>query len=794
MTEIDNNTPFRLGEWWVEPQTNRIKNPSGSSVIEHRIMELLVYLASRPGEVVSSDEIHSQVWRNVVVGDHSIYQSIATLRKVLKDNATQPSYIETIPKKGYRLIAKVEVTGFGNPDHLISNTADSPNATHANNEIQKSGGDKLGDAGFTPFRWMASHRWKLLSFIVAVGVLVNGVLVRPFFDTPSQYGTSEIKSIAVLPFVNVTGNEDNNYLALGLAEEILNALAREPELKVVARTSSFNLQNETDIREIGKKLNVDAVLEGSVRVANKKYRISVQLIDTADGFHIWSNTYDFDSEDIFRIQESTADSVLSTLNMNSERFFGIDNVQFSTQDMEAHDLYLLGLHYLHERNAKSIQKAIEFNQQAIAIDENYALAYAALAKAYLLSSLYGDISTEQAIFLAQPAIAKAQKIDNKLANIHISLGLIKLFERQYTEAEQEYKIALELSPSNAYAYLRLGVVTAIQGRINQAKKYYEQALRLDPLNVEINSNLAYTLTRMGRYNEAAEHLLEILHNRPDDVSIILENAETAHYIGKLDIALHFARDALRLNPNSSYAMALIAQISIDSGRLEEASSWLVRAKEVQKGFLPILMKAQAKLYMTKGEYHRFDLLMSALANSKPIASPSLFASSRWDQDGFTGIAKLLIKDYSEAIKYFEASLKNSENLSGSLENDIFYRGSLAYAYRQLGEETKCQSAIAKLKVIIEKAHQQGWDSNELKYEEARLSILDAQADMALRILEKSVNHGNSVYWWMTIDPLMESLKTNPSFEEFVIQIRKRLQQSAARVENPPVLISEKPQG
>ena len=175
--------------------------------------------------------------------------------------------------------------------------------------------------------------------------------------------------------------------------------------------------------------------------------------------------------------------------------------------------------------------------------------------------------------------------------------------------------------------------------------------------------------------------------------------------------------------------------------------------------------------------------MSTLANSKPKSYPSLFASSQWDQDGFTGIAKLLIKDYSEAIKYFEASLKNSEDLSGSLENDIFFRVSLAYAYRQSGEETKVQSTVAKLKAIIEKAHQQGWNSNELKYQEARLSILEGQPEMALMTLERSVSHGNSVYWWMTIDPLMETLKTNPAFEELVVQLGKSLHQSAASAKN-----------
>ena len=319
-------------------------------------------------------------------------------------------------------------------------------------------------------------------------------------------------SIAVLPFANLSPDPDNEYFCEGIAEELLNALTRIDGLKVAARTSAFLFKGKNaNVSEIGERLGVKTVLEGSVRKAGNRLRISVQLVNASDGFHLWSERYDREMQDIFDLQDEITLSVIDSLKvklLGNERDAVLKRY---TDNTKAYELFLKGRYHHFKYTAEGWKRAIEFFEKATEIDPLFAPAYAALAYSWGCLWFFGLIPADAAIAPMRKTSSAALKIDKDLAEAHLSLALVTLFyDWEFPKAEEEFRRALDLNPSNAEAHSVYSMLLALEDRIDEAIMRSKQSLSIDPLSPLINMNAGWTYFTAGLLNEALDQVRKMI--------------------------------------------------------------------------------------------------------------------------------------------------------------------------------------------------------------------------------------------------------------------------------------------
>jgi len=328
-------------------------------------------------------------------------------------------------------------------------------------------------------------------------------------------------SIAVLPFTNLSADKEQEYFCDGMAEEIINALTHVEGLHVVARTSAFSFRGkEADIREIGRKLNVSTLLEGSVRKAGSRLRITAQLINVADGYHLWSERYDRDIDelccpgDIFAIQDEISLAVVDKLKVKLLGGEKSKILKHHTEDLDAYNLYLKGRYFWSKRTEESLAKSMECFNQAIERDPGYALAYAGLADSYVTLQDYASVSPKVTLPKAKEAAHKALEIDSTLAEAHNALAQVMFREWDWEGAEREHKRAIELNPNYASAHHWYALLLVYTARFDEAIAEMKKAWELDPLSLIINRNLGLVLYFARRYDQAVEQLQKTLEMDP----------------------------------------------------------------------------------------------------------------------------------------------------------------------------------------------------------------------------------------------------------------------------------------
>src|SRR5437667_5372732 len=364
------------------------------------------------------------------------------------------------------------------------------------------------------------HAW---IYVVIVGAAISVALFFLGRYTAGNKSVASVpnelpaKSIAVLPFDNLSRDPDNAYFAEGVQDEILTRLAKVADLKVISRTSTQRFKSApSDLREIAKQLGVMNIVEGSVQKANDQVRVNVQLINAMTDAHLWADTYDRKLIDIFSVESEIAKTIADTLQV---KLSGSEKQMMAAQpttDTTAYELYHKGRSLWERRSGDNIPKAISFYEQAIARDPNYALAYAGLASAYILSPFYTGADRHEAGLKAKEAALKALRLDPNLAEAHAALGKVLFFsEINLAGATREYKRAIELQPNDATAHHWLGndALSAL-GRFEEAIAQGKRAVELDPLSPVINTDLGTTFYYAHRYEESARQLRKTLEIDP----------------------------------------------------------------------------------------------------------------------------------------------------------------------------------------------------------------------------------------------------------------------------------------
>ena len=356
---------------------------------------------------------------------------------------------------------------------------------------------------------------KLIVPLVALLVLIAGALIirKGVLKKPAS---DEAKSIAVLPFVNMSSDKEDEYFSDGLTEELISALSQLQGLRVAARTSSFAFKGKTEhIGRIGQQLHVNTILEGSFRKAGNKLRITAQLINVTSGFHLWSETYEREIQDVFAVQDEISRAIVSALKIKLTVDQSMQLTKRYTENTEAYQLYLKGRYYWNKRTEEELKKGIECFDKAIEIDPGYALAYAGLADSWATMGWYGWSPQKEAYPRARTAAMRALEMDDSLAEAHTSLAQVReLYDWDWLGAEKEFKKAIELKPQYATAHHWYSLLLVAAGRPDEAVIEAKKALELDPLSLIINENVGDVLCLARRYDEAIEQLRKTLDLDP----------------------------------------------------------------------------------------------------------------------------------------------------------------------------------------------------------------------------------------------------------------------------------------
>lgn len=350
-----------------------------------------------------------------------------------------------------------------------------------------------------------------LSFIMIV--LAAFFIYKNFFAKNNNVQVID-KSIAVLPFVDMSAGKDQEYFSDGLSEELLNLLSKIPELKVIGRTSSFSFKGKNeDLRIIGEKLGVANILEGSVQKEGNKIRVTAQLIKTADGSHLWSDRYDRDLEGIFKLQDEIANAVVKELKL--KLLTKPDAIPSSPSNTEVYNLMLQGNYFLEKRDKENLAKALDIYSEALAIDSMNARLWAAVAHCYILQLTWAQIDREEGMQKAKLAANKSVELDDKLAVGHYVLGLVKMWDFDWVGAEIEYQKVLDIEPGNADALRSKGFLYRCIGQFDEAMQLTKKSLTFDPIKPSTYFNLGQLLYHTNHLGDAIVNYKKVLELNPE---------------------------------------------------------------------------------------------------------------------------------------------------------------------------------------------------------------------------------------------------------------------------------------
>jgi TolB-like protein/DNA-binding winged helix-turn-helix (wHTH) protein/cytochrome c-type biogenesis protein CcmH/NrfG len=580
---MQTSTPpfYEFGEFRIDAAKRRLLRRDGSLVpLTPRVFDTLLYLVEHNGAVIERNRLLDAVWPDAVVEENNITQNISTLRRVLGEAAGSNLFIVTVPGRGYRFVAEVRAGEYA--EGFATNGAQAQREPTNHERIVPS------VPADQPHRrrnfWIVS-----LAMAGIVGLALAALYFWSARQSPSQRPSAETpvslpissRSIAVLPFANLSRDTENAYFADGIKDEILARLSKVAALKVISRTSTEKYKNApVNLREMALQLGVAHILEGSVQRSGEMVRVTVQLIHAETDAHLWAETYDRQLTDMFEVETEIAQRIVTALEATLSGSESYALTTRPTANAEAHEAYLKGRYFWNKRTVEGFKQAVQYLTRAVELDPGYAQAYAGLADALLF--LGGENGPEQKEMHAKgmAALRKAIELDETLAEPHASLGLLAMnFEGDWGKAEQELKRAIELNPNYATAHQWYGEFLADMGRPEEGIREINRARELDPLSVIINSDVAkvYLLTR--RYDEAVKQFRHTLELDPDFGQAHGLLGLTYSLQGLHDKALEQSRKA-RGWENDARALGWLGWIYGASGNKTEAEKVLSRLRDL----------------------------------------------------------------------------------------------------------------------------------------------------------------------------------------------------------------------
>jgi TolB-like protein/DNA-binding winged helix-turn-helix (wHTH) protein/Tfp pilus assembly protein PilF len=520
---------MRFGPYELDLDSGTLRKFGYRIKLQPKSFLVLRALLQAHGEMVTREELRAQLWpeNTFVEFESSLNVAVRRLREALNDEAQDPAYIETVPKHGYRFIGVLEPPAAESMPYLLP----------APFRDSSSGfGTPTGFAP-VPVPIVPGRNWRRL-LLPALAVLVAVAIGHFWWKRSPAMAKPVASSIAVLPFADMSPEKNQQYFSDGLAEELLNHLAKTPGLRVAARTSSFQLRDQSaDPRAIGKKLGVATVLEGSVRKEGKRVRISAELVKAEDGFQLWSGTYDRDLNDVFAVQDDIARAITGELKVRLLNP-GSGSVPQRGISAEAYNAYLQGRYFYERRTRDDLSRALEYFQQSVKLDPDYARGWSALAWVLITRGEGAEGSTfEEGYRDGRAAAERALQLDPGLAEAHAAIGRIKRgYEWDWAGADAALQKALALEPQNSVVLLGASSLQASLGHFDEAVALNRRAVEIDPLSVMAHVSLG-------------------MH---------------AYYAGQQELAIDAYQKALAISPGGPEAHYLLGLVYLEQAKPQQA--------------------------------------------------------------------------------------------------------------------------------------------------------------------------------------------------------------------------------
>jgi len=688
---------FWLGPWKIEPLRGAVTDPDGKAQhLEPKVMDLFVCLAEHANELVTRDQLLETVWSGHAAADELLTRAISDLRHALQDSRGDPKYIETIPKRGYRLVGQVEL-----PEgvHLETNIAPEASLTHIS-------GRRLG--------------------YIIITLLLCAVVILIAYDKWWMGGPPET-SIAVLPFENMSGDPEQEYFSDGISEEILNALAHIPDLHVTSRSSAFSFKGKSaDIQTMAEQLGVASILEGSVRKSGSRIRISAQLIDSRTDRHLWSETYDRELEDIFAVQEEISAAVVEALKEHlGLQIEAVPRVT-AAANTEAHEAYLRGRYLVVQRRPATVEGAVREFEKAIALDPDYALAYAELAIATLLQrrTQYGTLTGAEAISKAAPHAERAMALDPTLAEAYAATGFLLDIRFDLEEALTYYSQAIQINPNYSIVYTWMGALLGSTGFGRYAESFAvtETALRLDPLSIPAHWNYILRLIMRNRLAETDRALEKFASIDPRGAAALRGYQNSLG--GKWANSVLGVLDALQIDPDIPRFWTLLTLEFAVIGLEKEA---LANSEHPVPVALMSMLGRSGDAVTT--------------AEARPVEDPISIAARR-----DLALALASAGDYARARPLLEEMW---QRIGGRVTRFGLFRMDSAAALiairRDAGEEAEVDELVAAIEDNVRRYHEAGMTRGDeywnVDYEEGLAAYLAGDRERGLALIAQGAEDG-----------------------------------------------------
>jgi len=541
--DISLDASFWVGDWKVEPSLGRLSRGQTTVKVEPKVMTVLICLAQAAGDVISREELEAAAWEGLVVGYDSLASTIIKLRKAFEDDSRNPRIIETVPKRGYRLIAPVNAIG---PPAVTEGGAEAESLEQP--------------TGFAPAPLREKKRiTQILIKNKARGLLVvaaSFALVMAIYFGVMSDDNDRTQTVAVLPFKNMSNDPQQEYFSDGMTADLITDLSKLSALSVIARNTVFSYKNgDVDVRKVARELGAQYVIEGSVRKAGNTVRITATLIDASNGTNIWADRFDGALDDVFALQDKVTSRIVESLEVKLTENERSQMIHQYTSNIDAYDHFLRGWQYFWNMSREGNQIARESYLKAIELDPDFARAYANLALTYAYEYLNGwSENPEQTLKKANQYAEKAVELDDKLPQVYWALGVIQSYSRQYKAALETARTALELDPNYADGYGLLATVLNYAGQPKKALDAMDKAMKLNPrhpaiyriMRGEINFNLR-------DYESAVQDFTSALQRNPEAQEPRLWLAAAYVYSGRLADAEWQIKQQLFSNPELTLA-------------------------------------------------------------------------------------------------------------------------------------------------------------------------------------------------------------------------------------------------